>query len=78
MFQRLEQLFSGLSLLGGRSEELRTSNVSLVSHAHGRQRREERGIDRRELQVGVWCLHLRWSACVQKGGRSEGGRSEIF
>mmetsp|Transcript_22999 Transcript_22999/g.57738 ORF Transcript_22999/g.57738 Transcript_22999/m.57738 type:complete len:221 (+) Transcript_22999:292-954(+) len=32
---------------------VRTSAVSLVSHLHGRQRRSERGIERRELQAAV-------------------------
>ncbi|GLC46882.1 hypothetical protein PLESTB_000663900 [Pleodorina starrii] len=44
---------SGLSLGRGAASELSTSAVSLVSHAHGRQRREERGIDKRQLQEAV-------------------------
>ena len=34
-------------------DELATSNISLVSHTHGRERRLERDIDRRELQAAV-------------------------
>ena len=33
--------------------ELRTSEFTLVSHAHGRERRAERGIQRRELQAAI-------------------------
>ncbi len=33
--------------------DLSTSALSLISHAHGRQRREERGIDKRQLQEAV-------------------------
>ena len=32
---------------------LRTSDISLLSHTHGRERREERGIAKRELQEAV-------------------------
>ena len=32
---------------------LRTSDISLLSHTHGRERREERGIDKRELKEAV-------------------------
>jgi hypothetical protein len=32
---------------------LRTSEVTVVSHAHGRQRREERDIEKRELQEAI-------------------------
>ena len=32
---------------------LRTSDLCLVSHTHGRERREERGINKRELQEAV-------------------------
>ena len=35
------------------ADELRTSDVTLVSHAHGRERRAERGILRRELQAAI-------------------------
>ena len=35
------------------ADELRTSDVTLVSHAHGRERRAERGIQRRELQAAI-------------------------
>ncbi len=35
----------------GNRHDFTTSDVSLISHVHGRQRREERGIARRELQV---------------------------
>ena len=45
------RLGSSLSQAGG--NDLPTSSVSLVSHAHGRARREERGIERRELQEAV-------------------------
>ena len=48
---RLLCLGSSLSQAGG--NDLPTSSVSLVSHAHGRARREERGIERRELQEAV-------------------------
>ena len=37
----------------GPADELRTSDVTLVSHAHGRERRAERGIQRRELQAAI-------------------------
>lgn len=59
----LDNLFDGLSL--GRAPSvtsaqaastLNTSDVTLLSHAHGRQRRQERGIARRELKV---CLGIR-------------------
>ena len=33
--------------------ELRTSDVDLVSHTHGRERRDQRNISRRELQEAV-------------------------
>lgn len=33
--------------------DIPTSLVSLVSHAHGRQRREERGIEKRQLQEAI-------------------------
>ena len=36
-----------------RPDPLRTSDISLVSHTHGRERREERGIAKRELQEAV-------------------------
>jgi hypothetical protein len=35
------------------ADDLHTSNISLISHAHGRQRRLERGIERRELQAAM-------------------------
>merc|ERR1711903_336415 len=35
------------------AHELRTSEFTLVSHAHGRERRAERGIQRRELQAAI-------------------------
>ncbi|PNH12275.1 Eukaryotic elongation factor 2 kinase [Tetrabaena socialis] len=43
--------FDGLRM-DGRSD-LPTSSITLISHTHGRERREERGIDRRELQEAV-------------------------
>ncbi|KAJ8599256.1 hypothetical protein CTAYLR_006219 [Chrysophaeum taylorii] len=42
-----------LSQLGLDDEEMATSEVPLVSHAHGRMRRIERQIERRELQAAV-------------------------
>ncbi|GIL85914.1 hypothetical protein Vretimale_8980 [Volvox reticuliferus] len=42
---------SGLGIKG--SAELPTSSISILSHTHGRQRREERGIDKRQLQEAV-------------------------
>ncbi|GFR40057.1 hypothetical protein Agub_g595 [Astrephomene gubernaculifera] len=44
-FSRLVTSFS--------KRDLPTSSISLISHAHGRQRREERGIERRELQEAI-------------------------
>ena len=56
----LQRLMGGLSLsrggvAGGNNGagELATSAISLVSHDHGRARREERGITKRELQEAV-------------------------
>ncbi|PNH00366.1 Eukaryotic elongation factor 2 kinase [Tetrabaena socialis] len=40
--------FDGLRMDG--RIDLPTSSITVVSHTHGRERREERGIDRRELQ----------------------------
>ena len=34
-------------------DQLATSSISLISHDHGRQRRDERGITRRELQEAI-------------------------
>ncbi|GIL64651.1 hypothetical protein Vafri_18557 [Volvox africanus] len=42
---------SGLCIRG--STELPTSSITLLSHPHGRQRRDERGIDKRQLQEAV-------------------------
>ncbi|PNH12301.1 Eukaryotic elongation factor 2 kinase [Tetrabaena socialis] len=43
--------FDGLRMDG--RIDLPTSSITVVSHTHGRERREERGIDRRELQETV-------------------------
>ena len=37
----------------GAKKPLATSAVTLISHTHGRDRREQRGIERRELQEAV-------------------------
>lgn len=49
-----------------RSDSIHTSALTLISHEHGRQRRAERGISRRQLQVGLWVPFD--SACC--GGRA--------
>eukprot|EP00798_Chlamydomonas_sp_ICE-L_P022991 gene22991-30179_t len=43
----------GGSALVGEGDLLATSRISLVSHTHGRERRAERGIEKRELQEAV-------------------------
>ena len=43
----------GFSGLDNALESLRTEDVSLISHAHGRERRAERNILRRELQAAI-------------------------
>eukprot|EP00798_Chlamydomonas_sp_ICE-L_P022993 gene22993-30181_t len=43
----------GGSALGGEGDLLATSRISIVSHTHGRERRAERGIEKRELQEAV-------------------------
>jgi hypothetical protein len=55
--------FGGLNLDRGRagsvppfsrpSPALNTSDITLISHTHGRERRAERGIERKELQEAV-------------------------
>ena len=49
----MELLNSILADLKEKSDALRTSAVTLISHAHGRERRAERGILRRELQAAI-------------------------
>jgi len=49
----MEVLNSFLRDLKEKSDALRTSAVTLISHAHGRERRAERGILRRELQAAI-------------------------
>ena len=41
------------SEMNGALASIRTEDVSLVSHAHGRERRAERNIMRRELQAAI-------------------------
>jgi hypothetical protein len=49
----MELLNSFLRDLKEKSDALRTSAITLVSHTHGRERRAERGILRRELQAAI-------------------------
>ena len=44
---------SGGRPIDAQANSLATSDVTLVSHTHGRDRRAERGIDRRDLQAAV-------------------------
>lgn len=48
----LTRSLNGLRL-GGGGGGLDTSAITLISHAHGRARRDERGIVKRELQEAV-------------------------
>eukprot|EP00798_Chlamydomonas_sp_ICE-L_P013595 gene13595-19468_t len=50
---RISHLNVSKPSLGGEGDQLATSRISIVSHAHGREHRAERGIEKRELQEAV-------------------------
>ena len=53
MMKSLENIFAHFSLGNQSINQSNSTLPTLVSHTHGRMRREERGIERAELQEAV-------------------------
>lgn len=45
--------FGSLSLSGGQRNQLDTEDITIISHTHGRLRRQQRGIEKEALQAAV-------------------------
>lgn len=48
-----EEEYDAVDELADQLGSLATDDISLISHDHGRERRRERGITRRELQEAI-------------------------